>query len=326
MIVPEYWSEAKEKIQVNGRSRTLWRFGWSDASERDALESARNRVREAAQRALSGEKIRTRDPKVAYNGADGLPIREEIIERHGDAVITRNSYGALCLNTPDVLFADIDVPEPRSGTIGTVVFILCLAVGYWYHIQLDAWWPLVAAGILGAIMAIAGSVSRSVRQAFAVFRKDPFELALARVQAFSENNPDWAMRVYRTPNGYRVLVMHSTFDPNEEQAFDFMAALKCDPLYMRMCKNQKCFRARVSPKPWRIGMEHIRPRPGVWPIKREHMERRRRWVSEYKQKGAAFSSCRFELALGSGRPSRSCEHVRAIHDRLSKVDSALPIA
>lgn len=45
---------------------------------------------------------------MAYNGAQGVPIREEVLERHGDTVITRNGYGAKCLNTPDVLFADVD--------------------------------------------------------------------------------------------------------------------------------------------------------------------------------------------------------------------------
>ncbi len=30
MIVPEYWSEAKERIVINGKQRTLKRFGRSD--------------------------------------------------------------------------------------------------------------------------------------------------------------------------------------------------------------------------------------------------------------------------------------------------------
>jgi hypothetical protein len=38
-----------------------------------------------------------------YNGAAGVPIREEIVGRHGETVITRNSYGARCLNMPNVL-------------------------------------------------------------------------------------------------------------------------------------------------------------------------------------------------------------------------------
>ena len=48
MIVPEYWAEAKEQIRINGSRRTLKRFGWSDSSEHDARENARERVSEAA--------------------------------------------------------------------------------------------------------------------------------------------------------------------------------------------------------------------------------------------------------------------------------------
>ncbi|MEQ1893799.1 MAG: hypothetical protein ABL998_14750, partial [Planctomycetota bacterium] len=34
--------------------------------------------------------------------AEGVPIREEIVSEHDAAVITRNGYGARCLNTPNV--------------------------------------------------------------------------------------------------------------------------------------------------------------------------------------------------------------------------------
>ena len=111
MIVPEYWSEAKERVVLGGRSRTLKRFGWSDVSESEALAHAKERVHEAASRLRAGKEVRTMDHKVPYNGAEGLPIREEIVSRHGDAVITRNSYGALCLNTPDTVFADVDIGD-----------------------------------------------------------------------------------------------------------------------------------------------------------------------------------------------------------------------
>ena len=37
------------------------------------------------------KKLERREPKVAYNGALGVPIREEVLSRHNNAVITRNS-------------------------------------------------------------------------------------------------------------------------------------------------------------------------------------------------------------------------------------------
>lgn len=39
------------------------------------------------------------------------------------------------------------------------------------------------------------------------------------------------------------------------------------PMYARTCRNQACFRARVTANPWRIGIaRHLRPLPAVWPI------------------------------------------------------------
>jgi len=324
MIVPEYWAEAKEEVRINGSRRTLKRFGWSDVSEQDARENARERVRDAAARARAGESVRAADHKVAYNGAEGLPIREEIIERHGDAVITRNSYGALCLNTPNVLFADVDVAESRHTGAAFVIFAAIMAAGFWIRSELCSWSPVVIAFFLGAF--VSGPLAATFAKLTARFREDPFDTALARIRAYVDANRDWSLRVYRTPMGYRVLAMHETFDPEQEAAFKFMKAIQSDPLYMRMCRNQKCFRARLTPKPWRIDMERLRPRPGVWPIKREHMDRRRRWVAEYERKSGAYAACRFVDTLGSGRASRECERVKVLHDRYCRAESSSPLA
>jgi hypothetical protein len=40
-------------------------------------------------------------------------------------------------------------------------------------------------------------------------------LARARVEAFVKRHPDWHLRLYRTPAGLRVLVLHRTFAPGE---------------------------------------------------------------------------------------------------------------
>jgi hypothetical protein len=47
-----------------------------------------------------------------WNG--GTPIREEVLERRDESVMTRNSYGAHCLNTENVAIADIDFPPQKK--------------------------------------------------------------------------------------------------------------------------------------------------------------------------------------------------------------------
>ncbi|MDJ0698669.1 MAG: hypothetical protein QNJ07_02330 [Woeseiaceae bacterium] len=324
MIVPEYWAEAKERVVVDGRRRTLQRFGWSDVSEADALANAEERVAEAAARARAGEKVRGREHKVPYNGAEGLPIREEIVARHGDAVITRNSYGALCLNTPDTVFADVDVEPPRGLLLSWMYFLLFVVAGIYYSLEIGTWAVMIPAVLLG--LMFSQTLGQLTARFFGKFRTDPFTKARARIERFAADNPDWLLRVYRTPKGYRALVMHRTFDAGEEQPFVFLKKIGSDPLYVRMCRNQKCFRARISPKPWRIGMEHIRPRPGVWPINPERMPGRRDWVRRYDEKSHGFASCRFEGTLGNGRADRKCESVRAVHDEHCKADQDLALA
>src|SRR5688500_8191871 len=102
MIVPQYWAEGRVQHRAKGRQVTMRRFGWADTSQADAQAHADTRAQEALDRFLSGESLERREPKIPYNGADGVPIREEIVSRHGEAIITRNSYGARCLNTPNV--------------------------------------------------------------------------------------------------------------------------------------------------------------------------------------------------------------------------------
>lgn len=114
MIVPQYWAESRQQHQGKGRKITVRRFGWSDTDQTEAQANADVRAKEALQRLISGEKLSLRDPKIPYNGAVGIPIREEIVSRLGDTIITRNSYGALCLNTPDVFFADIDFQQKQN--------------------------------------------------------------------------------------------------------------------------------------------------------------------------------------------------------------------
>jgi hypothetical protein len=107
MIVPA-WAEGRVHEKRDGKQVTIRRFGWSDESQAAAQAHADDRAREAfAAFKASGTTARF-EYKRAYNGADGVPIREEILERHGDTIITRNSYGARSL-PPNVLFADVDV-------------------------------------------------------------------------------------------------------------------------------------------------------------------------------------------------------------------------
>src|SRR5437588_8787138 len=117
MLVPKFWAEGRFQEQSAERQITVHRFGWSDESQANAQAMADARAHEALARLLRGEKLPRRELKRAYNGSEGVPIREEIVASYGEVVLTRNSYGAVCLNTPNVLFADIDFENQPIGPV-----------------------------------------------------------------------------------------------------------------------------------------------------------------------------------------------------------------
>ena len=88
-----------ESIQVLSR-------GWSDVSLEDAAARAQERARRLAQRIATD-----RGAGSLYDYGDA-PVPEPIVHDFRPegtaAVVTRNSYGSLVLNTDELLFADVD--------------------------------------------------------------------------------------------------------------------------------------------------------------------------------------------------------------------------
>ncbi len=325
MIVPQFWAESRLQHRQAGEQITLRRFGWSDLSQADAQAHAEQRVQEAMTRVLAGEKLHRRDRKVPYNGAEGLPIREEILSRHGDTVITRNAYGARCLNTPDVLFVDIDFPEDPSFRFMVAVFVLFLLL-----LSGVAWqFGSVKLGLLLGALALLGSgaLSGVVFRSLQHLQGGAENIVRRRVQAFAAAHPAWALRLYRTPAGLRVLVTHQTFQPAASEVAECFKALQADPVYARMCRNQNCFRARLTAKPWRVGMDsHLRPRPGVWPVASEQLALRQAWIAGYEGAASRHAACRFIESLGAGTVDPAVAPVLQLHDQLAGAHSGLPIA
>ncbi|MBO9686543.1 MAG: hypothetical protein J7598_08020 [Mitsuaria chitosanitabida] len=324
MQVPAYWAEGRAHHRAGGRQRTIRRFGWSDLDPDDAQRHADARAAEALARALAGERVPPRDLKTAY-GEEGLPIREEILARHGDCVITRNAYGAHCLNAPSALFIDVDVPESTLPARVSGGIFLAVVVG----LQLAIWgrglgWHI---GAFLISLVLAAYVRAKIDSLNRKHDPTPRLRTRERVDGFLRTHDDWRVRLYETPAGYRLLVTHRPFDPADPEAQAAMAVLGADPLYRRISLSQRCFRARVTGKPWRMGIaRHIAPRPGVWPIKPERLADRRAWTDDYDRRAQAFAACRFVSESGQAAEHPEVAPVRALHDELSRALGDLPIA
>jgi hypothetical protein len=336
MIIPYHWAEGRVQQHHLGKQITVRRFGWSNHSDADAQTMADQRAQQAMERIVSGEQLERREPKSAYNGADGVPIREEIISEHGDAVVTRNAYGARCLNTPNVFFADIDFEfeSPQSPSYAGSIFS-----AVWLGSTALAWalgwlsWPVAVGLFMLALVVtafIASVLNKRKQAAMAAARvvlSAPEQAAKVRVQDFLDTHPGWGFRLYRTPAGLRLMATHQTLLPHDPEVALALHALGADPLYTAMCLKQNCFRARLTAKPWRIGVHnHMRPSPGVWPVAPERLQERQTWVLAYEKAAASFAACRYVETLGHPTVHFEVAAVMALHDDQCQATSSLQIA
>ena len=121
--------------------------------------------------------------------------------------------------------------------------------------------------------------------------------------------------------------MERTFDPLEAATSAIFAALAADETYVRMCRTQRCFRARISPKPWRIGEPSVSTvSRAVWPIPEARMPMRARWVTRYETASASYAACRFLERMGRDVTCARTEEVRRLHDEACRAHEALPLA
>lgn len=110
MRLCKYWAAATAEVPTAG-GWSLRCYAGSNESLEEALRNAETIARRAAAAIGSGSR------PDSYGYAD-RPLREEIVDEltRGSetlAIVSRNSYGSLVLNSARALFADIDYP-PRT--------------------------------------------------------------------------------------------------------------------------------------------------------------------------------------------------------------------
>jgi hypothetical protein len=276
-----YWVKATERAEINGYDWKVERYGWSSISREDALRRAKELLQE------SMRFFRDADTPGGYPYSD-RPVREEIIQElpgvDGQAaVITRNAYGSLVLNTAKVLFADIDKPRQKS---------------------------------------IAGGLGRLIGSLFGkkTPEPEPIDPIVARVEQFFNDSRDLGARLYRTAAGYRCLITSHVFDPLSQETSDLLTALGSDPLYIKLCNVQECFRARLSPKPWRCGIGNP-PHRFPWDDS-EKEAAMRTWEAQYNTAAQAYGICELVGSHGNSQLHPQVAPLVKLHDGMTCKDGA----
>jgi hypothetical protein len=258
---------------------------WSSRNLVEARTLADEAARKLAERFAAGQ-----FPRDKYGYPD-RPLREPVLRefRNPDgeltAALTRNSYGCFVLNTAALMFVDVDLPDEKP-----------------------------AGGFLARLFGGKAASPAS----------SPHDRAIASARAWVERNAGWGWRVYRTRAGLRLLATHGPVAPESDLANRVFDALGADPLYRRLCKTQKCYRARLTPKPWRCGS--AKP-PARWPWATSAEESRfLEWEKKYIATCASCATCEFLMDLGNPRRHPDIDPLIHIHDDATRADSKLGLA
>jgi len=278
MNIPRFWARARGTTsRPDGSPIELTAWGWSATDQADARKNAEDRLSRVMARVEGGDPLPDRYPY----GVRAL--REEIIEQvdRGDgaapAIVTRNSYGSLVINTPDVMFVDVDVAEPRRGFLG---------------------------GLLSRARSSAEDRWRAIAEQITQVTSSTF-------------------RIYATAGGYRLFATERLFAPGSGQAERIMESVGVDQAYLQLCRAQKSFRARLTPKPWRAGHTAA---PNQFPRDPREQAEFDGWLAKYEQRCAGRATCTYLGDAGTGRVAATVSPILRLHDERTRALESLPLA
>jgi hypothetical protein len=120
------------------------------------------------------------------------------------------------------------------------------------------------------------------------------------------------------------MAVHRPLAPDDTVVVEAFQHFGADRLYRALCKTQQCFRARLSPKPWRCACD--KP-PWNWPWPNADAEAQfREWEREYAEKSAAYATCRLLGEFGSAPAASEFAAIIETHDRSTRAGEDLPLA
>ncbi len=126
-------------------------------------------------------------------------------------------------------------------------------------------------------------------------------------------------RLYATAKGFRVVVVGKEIEPRHALARKLAHSLNTDPLYWRLCLKQGCYRARLTPKPFRIKVPTIKV---PFPPTPESMETVDAWEASIQDRAQTFGVCRFIRRFGHDATPPLVKQ----HDERTGAHSTRPLA
>lgn len=335
MKIYDHWAKAGQgALSTSGQK--YWLVGWagSNLSVEDAQKEANNRI-SAMKEGLTATGVLNN----SYSYDNDNPLKEMVIARLGDtdkpfAAITRNRYGALVLNATRVFIADVDLPESITPPFETVTSNLGnkfkkagKKIGFFKklfggNIEHDEVKKHEEKGDEHHNQPTGKSSNIAIQQGTLIAQQR--ENTLSEIAKFHRDFPALSFLVYATAAGYRVVVTNQLVEPDSADSELWMEALNADNLYRKLCKRQQCYRARLTPKPWRLPGY----RSAVFFPNGQHAQKHKleKWLNTYEKKSEAFSVCELVATYGDGVVVDEVAQVIRVHDEHALNQSAKPLA
>lgn len=234
--------------------------------------------------------------KQARAALDGL------VQRVASAGFRRDDYSYSMRDVPEALIKEIG---ENAGVTRNGKGCLVLNTAEAMFVDIDIALPGFFARLFGAT------------------REGEEKKRIAKLKEYLVQNQAAGVRIYRTRGGLRYLFTHAP-QPVNDDAIALMRRLGSDKMYVRLCRNQNCYRARLTPKPFRIGCPRIEGHyPYATPALQDGF---RRWLDMYDRNSRDYAVCELLGAEGNSRIHPAIAPVMAEHDDAARVREALPLA
>ncbi len=141
------------------------------------------------------------------------------------------------------------------------------------------------------------------------------QLLLQKIEQ-TMNKPKYAhhgFRLYETAKGYRLMVSNMGYEARSSESKALMKNFGADYIYEWLCISQNCYRARLTPKPFRIKQKALRV---IFPNRTEQQQKEHEaWFAEYENLSRGYSTCRLVKQMGPLTTNRVIEY----HDRMTGI-------
>lgn len=139
---------------------------------------------------------------------------------------------------------------------------------------------------------------------------------LSRIKKFPELGSDF--RIYETTKGIRV-IGKTYLDPTSRRAESIMRKLAVDWIYIHLSRRQQCYRARLTPKPYRMKIPTIRVKTPMVCETQEYHE----WSNIYEKASQQYSVVKLMKTLGN---DFSTDPAIKLHDTVCNTYKELTLA